>query len=196
MDLVVDDAGWAWGGVDRGVGGAGGWGGRGGVRRGDDGGGGQGRCGGIGRGGGGAAGRDRGRSAPKLDLLLGHPYLAFKDDTTAFHHCEKFGRMEIGVHAAIDWSTLEEVKEAVRARDFIRHDASWSRLFNLVFLPSDRMLVIEFLSLFEFHPRPVDQPEEADNVEDPQIEVSFYWRGCGMICLLGSLPRTLTSIRC
>ncbi|KAM0055105.1 hypothetical protein Hdeb2414_s0006g00202231 [Helianthus debilis subsp. tardiflorus] len=111
-----------------------------------------------------------------------------------FTTAKKFRRMEIGEHAAIDWSALEEVQEAVKARDFIGHDTPWSRLFNLAFLPSYRVLVIKLLSSFEFHPRPADQPGEADDPEDPWIKVSFQLAGCGMICLLGSLPHRMVSI--
>ncbi|MFS7974125.1 hypothetical protein Hanom_Chr09g00864891 [Helianthus anomalus] len=64
--------------------------------------------------------------------------------------------MEIGGHVAIDWSASEEVEEAVRARGVIEHDTPWERLFELVFLPSYRVLVIEFLSSFKFHLRPPD----------------------------------------
>ncbi|MFS8016515.1 hypothetical protein Hanom_Chr15g01369561 [Helianthus anomalus] len=67
--------------------------------------------------------------------------------------------------------------EAVKARDFIRHDTPWSRLFNLAFLPSYRVLVIEFLSSFEFHPRPADQPGEADDQRTHGSRLVFDWRG-------------------
>ncbi|MFS7974129.1 hypothetical protein Hanom_Chr09g00864941 [Helianthus anomalus] len=64
--------------------------------------------------------------------------------------------MEIGGHAAIDWSASEEVEEAVRARGVIEHDTPWERLFELVFLPSYRVL---------------------DNPEHSWIDVSFRLTG-------------------
>ncbi|MFS7939800.1 hypothetical protein Hanom_Chr05g00456241 [Helianthus anomalus] len=76
--------------------------------------------------------------------------------------------MEIGGHATVDWTTLEEVDEVARARVYIGHDTSWDRyticysilfvlylkwilttlcerLFQLAYLPSYRVMVCEFL---------------------------------------------------
>ncbi|MFS7918738.1 hypothetical protein Hanom_Chr03g00204621 [Helianthus anomalus] len=63
--------------------------------------------------------------------------------------------MEIVGHPTIDWATLEEVQEAVRSRDII--------LFELSFMSSYRVMIIEFLSSFTFTPRPDDLPEEEDD---------------------------------
>ncbi|MFS7967885.1 hypothetical protein Hanom_Chr09g00791041 [Helianthus anomalus] len=97
--------------------------------------------------------------------------------------------MELGSHSTIDWTTLEEVDEALRARDYIGHDTPWDRyticyrvffvlymkwilttlcdrLFHLAYLSSFRVMVCEFLASFKFAPRPADRPEELDDPED------------------------------
>ncbi|KAJ0800465.1 hypothetical protein HanPI659440_Chr03g0103341 [Helianthus annuus] len=108
---------------------------------------GQGRGGGggaRGRGGRAKAGAEvaggRGRGGPDVDPLLYNPYLAFEHESEAYHRCDKFRRMEIDGHAAVDWTTLEEVDEAARARDFIGHDTPWDRLFHQAYLPSFRVM--------------------------------------------------------
>ncbi|MFS8008793.1 hypothetical protein Hanom_Chr14g01277051 [Helianthus anomalus] len=45
------------------------------------------------------------------------------------------------------------------------------RLFQLAYLTSYRVMVCEFLPLFEFAPRPADQPEELDDPKDPLFAV-------------------------
>ncbi|KAF5777678.1 hypothetical protein HanRHA438_Chr12g0549461 [Helianthus annuus] len=82
-----------------------------------------------------------------------------------------------GGHAAINWTTLEEVDEATRARDYIGHDTLWDRLFQLAYLPSYRVMVCKFLASFEFTPMPTDQPEELDEPQDSWVEVSFRLGG-------------------
>ncbi|MFS7964287.1 hypothetical protein Hanom_Chr08g00748411 [Helianthus anomalus] len=97
--------------------------------------------------------------------------------------------MDICGHVALVWTTLDKVDEAARAQDFIRHDTLWDkyticycvffvlytkwilttvfdRLFHLAYLPSFRVMVYEFLSSFEFAPRPADHPDELDDLEE------------------------------
>ncbi|KAJ0811756.1 hypothetical protein HanPSC8_Chr17g0754351 [Helianthus annuus] len=145
--------------------GQGGGGGGGAGGRGRDGGGGQGRGGGGraragawagGRGHGRGHGCGLGRGGSDVDPLLDNPYLAFDDGSEAFDRCEKFRRMEIDGHVAVDWTALEEVDEAARARDYIGHDTPWDRMFQLAYLSSYRVMVCEFLASFEFGPRPAD----------------------------------------
>ncbi|MFS8019669.1 hypothetical protein Hanom_Chr15g01406421 [Helianthus anomalus] len=59
--------------------------------------------------------------------------------------------MEIGGHATVDWTVLEEVDEAARTRDYIGHDTPWDRL--------------------------ADQPEELFDPEEPWVEVSIRLAG-------------------
>ncbi|MFS8006901.1 hypothetical protein Hanom_Chr14g01254611 [Helianthus anomalus] len=178
--------------------------GGGGGGRGRGGGGGAGREGGWGQGGGGRAGaggkgRGSGRGGPDVDPLLDNPYLAFEDESEAFHICEKFRRMEIVGHAAVDWTTLEEVAEVARARDYIEHDTLWDgytlcycvffvlykewilttlcdRLFQLAHLSSYWVMVRVFLALFKFASRLAYQPDELDDPDDPWVDVSFRLR--------------------
>ncbi|MFS7951715.1 hypothetical protein Hanom_Chr07g00598381 [Helianthus anomalus] len=117
------------------------------------GGGGRGRCGGAGAvalvvGG-------RGRGGPDVDP------------------CEKFRWIEIGDHTAVDWTTLEEVDEAARARDFIGHDTPWDK-YVICYCGHG---LCEFVASFEFAPRLADQPEELDNLEKSWVEVSFRLAG-------------------
>ncbi|KAM0011912.1 hypothetical protein Hdeb2414_s0058g00759401 [Helianthus debilis subsp. tardiflorus] len=102
-----------------------------------------------------------------------NPYLMFEEGSEAYHRCEKFRRMEIGGHAALDWGALDEVDESTRARLFIGHDTPWSRLFDIAYTPSYRVMTCEFLSTSDFAPRPVDRLEELDDPDDPWIEDSF-----------------------
>ncbi|MFS8031379.1 hypothetical protein Hanom_Chr17g01545241 [Helianthus anomalus] len=172
--------------VGRGQGWGGGSGGGGGRGRGGGRSGGRGRGGGVGRewggGGGGcegpgAGGRGRGRrrghglGGPNVDPLLDNHYLAFEDRSEAFHRCEKFWQMEIGGHAAVDWTTPEGVDEAARARDYIGHDTP---LFLLAYLSSYRVMVCEFLASFEFTPRPADKPEEDEDPKHRFIAKSIH----------------------
>ncbi|KAJ0940349.1 hypothetical protein HanRHA438_Chr02g0082341 [Helianthus annuus] len=85
--------------------------------------------------------------------------------------------MEIGDHCALDWGALEEVAEAVRARGLIGDDTPWLRLFDMAYMPSYRVMACEFLSSFDYAPRPADRPEEDDDQDDPWIEVSFRLAG-------------------
>ncbi|XP_035837093.1 uncharacterized protein LOC118485003 [Helianthus annuus] len=85
--------------------------------------------------------------------------------------------MEIGGHCALDWGALEEVAEAARARGLIGDDTPWSRLFDMAYTPSYRVMACEFLSSFDYAPRPADRPEEDDDEDDPLIEVSFRLAG-------------------
>ncbi|MFS7936144.1 hypothetical protein Hanom_Chr05g00411991 [Helianthus anomalus] len=84
--------------------------------------------------------------------------------------------MEIGGHAAIDWMTREEVDEALRARDNVGDDTPLDKLFQLVYLPSYRV-ICEFLASFDFTPRFSDQPEEDEDPEHLWVEVSFCLGG-------------------
>ncbi|KAJ0725355.1 hypothetical protein HanPI659440_Chr12g0457821 [Helianthus annuus] len=88
-----------------------------------------------------------------------------------------------GGHAAIDWTTLEEVDKAARARDYIGHDTLWDRLFQLAYSPSYWVMVCKFLASFEFAPMSIDQPEELDEPQDSWVEVSFRLGVSGMRCL-------------
>ncbi|MFS8030574.1 hypothetical protein Hanom_Chr17g01535611 [Helianthus anomalus] len=63
--------------------------------------------------------------------------------------------MEIRGHVAVDWTALEVVDEAARARDYIGHDTP---LFQLAYLSSYQVMVCEFLASFEFSLRHADQP--------------------------------------
>ncbi|KAJ0428879.1 hypothetical protein HanHA300_Chr17g0651011 [Helianthus annuus] len=85
--------------------------------------------------------------------------------------------MEIDDHCALDWGALEEVAEAARARQFIGDDTPWSRLFDIAYTPSYRVMACQFLSSFDFAPRPADHPEEDDDEDDPWIEVTFRLAG-------------------
>ncbi|KAF5754628.1 hypothetical protein HanXRQr2_Chr17g0793431 [Helianthus annuus] len=82
--------------------------------------------------------------------------------------------MEIGGHAAVNWTTLEEVDEAARARDYIGHDTPF---FILAYLSSYQVMVCEFLASFEFTPRPADKPEEDEDPKHLWVEVSFRLGG-------------------
>ncbi|KAJ0795788.1 hypothetical protein HanPI659440_Chr04g0154511 [Helianthus annuus] len=150
---------------------AGGGSGRGAERCSRGGGGGGGRGAGRGRGGRGhGRGHGHGHGAPDINLLLEHPYLAFEDGLEEAQGCEKFRRMEIGGYRAVNWTSLEEVQEAARARDFISHDTP---IFQMAYLPCYWLLVIEFLSSFLFTPRPADHPEEEEDPQHPWVEVRF-----------------------
>ena len=110
----------------------------------------------------------------EIDPLLDHPYLEFPDDAVARGRCAKLRKMEIGGHDAICWTALGEVAEAERARLIIGDDTPWDRLFEMSYGPSFREITVEFLSSFQFHPRPADQPAELDDPAHPRpAEVSF-----------------------
>ncbi|MFS7952742.1 hypothetical protein Hanom_Chr07g00610521 [Helianthus anomalus] len=87
--------------------------------------------------------------------------------------------MEIVGYRAVNWTELEEGREAARARDFICHDTLWDMctiyyfVLFLAYLPSYWLLVIEFLSLSVFTLRPADHPKEEEDPQHPWVEVRY-----------------------
>ncbi|KAL9993355.1 hypothetical protein Hdeb2414_s0002g00055751 [Helianthus debilis subsp. tardiflorus] len=133
-------------------------------------------------------------TGPDINLLPEHPYLAIKDGSEEARRCEKFRRMEIGGYRAVNWTTLEEGQEAARARDFISHDTP---IFQLAYLPSYWLLVIEFLSSSVFTLRSANHPEEKEETLNTRgLRSVLDWERCALTCPCVSLPRTTASVCC
>ncbi|MFS7969841.1 hypothetical protein Hanom_Chr09g00813881 [Helianthus anomalus] len=72
--------------------------------------------------------------------------------------------MHVGVHFAVSWKTLRSLTAKDWAQEFIPHGSPWDRLFELSYMPTYREILVEFLSLFEFHPR---RPEQVVDPAHP-----------------------------
>ncbi|KAL8199734.1 hypothetical protein R6Q57_013302 [Mikania cordata] len=53
---------------------------------------------------------------------------------------------------AVDWEILTEIGERANAERRIGEETPWGRLFDMVFQPSYREVVVEFLSTFTYRP--------------------------------------------
>ncbi|MFS7914043.1 hypothetical protein Hanom_Chr02g00148751 [Helianthus anomalus] len=117
----------------------------------------------MGGGGGGGRGRERGgrsrvwgRGAPDIDPLPDHSYLVFGG----------------GVGSG-ESPGFYRLRHSESTRDCL----SCYKMFEFAYPPLYRVLVIEFLSSFEFSPRPADHPEEDDDPDHPWVEVNFRLGG-------------------
>ncbi|KAL8210884.1 hypothetical protein R6Q57_005321 [Mikania cordata] len=72
--------------------------------------------------------------------------------------------MSMGTPRCIDWGVLGDCGEAEHARAILDEDTPWTRLFDLVELPTYRLLTVEFLSTFRYraHQAAVRVEEDAE----------------------------------
>ncbi|KAL8227641.1 hypothetical protein R6Q57_015225 [Mikania cordata] len=80
--------------------------------------------------------------------------------------------MSVPTPRCIDWGVLVDVGEPVRTRAILGEDTPWTRLFDLVELPTYRLITVEFLSKFRYRAYQAAVREEEDE-ELPDIEFSL-----------------------
>ncbi|KAM0055382.1 hypothetical protein Hdeb2414_s0006g00205421 [Helianthus debilis subsp. tardiflorus] len=116
---------------------------------------------------------------------LGFPFMDYPNGSTKYRRFIKFRQMMLGQQRALSWDALRECGKEMRAQGLIRENSLWDREFLEAAASSYRTMMVEFLSMFVFHPRPADQPNsdmDHPNVEPPPPEVSF--------CLFGERQNT------
>ncbi|KAL8196166.1 hypothetical protein R6Q57_025166 [Mikania cordata] len=87
--------------------------------------------------------------------------------------CRRIIWMSMGTPRCIDWGVLGDCGEAEHARAFLGEDTPWTRLFDLVELPTYRLITVEFLSTFRYkaHQAAVQMEEDVELLSD--IEFSL-----------------------
>ncbi|KAL8230709.1 hypothetical protein R6Q57_000487 [Mikania cordata] len=97
---------------------------------------------------------DVAQQGPPLDhetlALSQHEWLQFETASTAAMRCRRILRMSMGTPRCIDWCVLADAGEAVRARAIFCEDTPWTRLFELVELPSYMLITVERTTLRDF----------------------------------------------
>ncbi|KAL8231823.1 hypothetical protein R6Q57_001601 [Mikania cordata] len=73
----------------------------------------------------------------------------------------------------VDWGVLGDCGEAERARAILGEDTPWTRLFDLVELPSYRLITVEFLSTFRYRAHQTAVRVDEDAELPPDIEFSL-----------------------
>ncbi|KAL8231913.1 hypothetical protein R6Q57_001691 [Mikania cordata] len=110
---------------------------------------------------------------PDTLALSQHEWLRFEPASAAAIRCRRILRMSMGTPHYIDWGVLADCGEAERARAILGEDTPWTRLFELVELPTYRLITVEFLSTFRYRALQAVVRAEEDAELPPDIEFSL-----------------------
>ena len=91
-----------------------------------------------------------------IDFIATYAPLQFQHQSVEWRRCRKYVRMAHGRHRCVDWQLLDQLGERARAMQYIGEDSPWFRLFDIPGIESHRELDVEFLSTFQYRPRPDD----------------------------------------
>ncbi|KAL8211085.1 hypothetical protein R6Q57_005522 [Mikania cordata] len=120
---------------------------------------------------------DVGQQRPPMDpdtlALSQHEWLQFEPGSAAAMRCRRIIRMSMGTPRCIDWGVLGDCGEAERARAILDEDTPWIRLFDLVELPSYRLITVEFRSTFRYRAHQATVRVDEDAELPPDIEFSL-----------------------
>ncbi|KAL8247237.1 hypothetical protein R6Q59_008453 [Mikania micrantha] len=110
---------------------------------------------------------------PETLALSQHEWLQFEPESATTMRCRRILRMSVATPRCIDWGILVDAGEAVRARSILGEDTPWTRLFEIVELPTHGLITVEFLSTFRYRAQQAAVREQDDEELPPNIEFSL-----------------------
>ncbi|KAL8257275.1 hypothetical protein R6Q59_029316 [Mikania micrantha] len=106
-------------------------------------------------------------------VLSQHEWLQFEPESEVAMRCRRILRMSVATPRCIDWGVLADAGQAERARAILGEDTPWTRLFDIVELPTYWLITVKFLSTFRYRAHQGAVREQKDEELPRDIEFSL-----------------------